>query len=1077
MAKMKRLLTQLFFFKTIGSKIAATMFTITALVLILSTSSYLMYDRVHVDTTSVSSYDIPNALISTSMRSETGDMRANILEYILGDQNKLVDFEKNKNEFLHFLATLKSETTLEKQTIKEIENLFDSFYTQSTTHIFSRFSPSSEAWARQRVQGLTDFTGTKLERLLDDLKQKKVESADLSTDYLDVLNTDLPSVRYYLELLDEAGDMVNNLILYIDGSIDAKRNFIQDSQSFEEYFALLKPLAKKTNEIISLNEVEALYSVLRDGGFEVFGRYNPKAKTEAIRASERIEQEIHVRLDSRLRDLASKANQKASSSLLDLRTITRENQVRLLFFVGLVILCCIILTYSAYRTITLPISELSASMRSLSEGDTKVRIRYFDRNDEVGSMAKAIEVFKKNIIARNLAEKQLLSEKERAEEASRAKANFLATMSHEIRTPMNGIIGMIDLIHGSNLNHDQKSMANTIRDSAFSLLNIINDILDFSKIEAGKLNLEHIEFSPFSVAEGVMDTLIPNAIEKNVEFELFTDPTITKNVIGDPVRLRQVLFNLVGNAIKFSSSEKRKGIVRLSVELINENPHSYKLLISVKDNGIGMDSTTVKGLFQAFSQAESSTTRRFGGTGLGLAICRNLIELMNGEIKVNSTPGAGSTFQLHLTFPCGKDSDPYQIINPASFNVCNLMTPGWHSDIVNIYLRALRIHFIDISASELASHNAVLLTHDKTLVIITDNYTLSKEQLIGFNFPIESARFLILEPNNNGHGFIDKYSFSIGLLPLKIASLIHGINVARGVESPVEQEQVDQPENKAASQIISQEEAEARGNLILIAEDNITNQDVIKRQLAKLGLQCRIANDGIEAEALYKKYNFGLVLTDCHMPNRDGYELTQVLRQLQQETEHRIPIIAFTANALVGEAEKCIQVGMDDYLSKPIEIVKLKEKMRKWLPSSKNIDPLYQEKATLEISTPEPPAPTQEFSAPYLEPDALANFFLNDKEDYLFALTDFRDLILPQLSALVSEVDQDFDLTIIKQLAHKLKSSSATIGAQKIATICGNLEACDSSDNTKANTLLGQLKEELPSCDSAVNQMIEEVQE
>ncbi|QDO82014.1 response regulator [Shewanella psychropiezotolerans] len=1049
---------------SIGSKVILSMVSISLLVLLLSASNFLINTRVKEGTTDVSTHEIPKAIAAINMLDEIGDMNANILEYALGEVDERNDFDRNQEEFTLYLTNLKQAQTIHDKRIDEIEDLFEIFHTTARVKVFNRYNPNNEEWARQRVKGLNAVTGHKLELLLDSLKESEIKDVGSQPELDEVIYDDLPGVRYYLELVDEAGDMVADLSEYVTGAYQAKESFVENAQNFEEYLTRLKPLEMKPEEISQLKEVEALYKVLRDGGFEVFQRYNSSNKTLAITAIDDLEHQIFARLERLLDEVSLDATEAANSELLGLREITAANQYLLITSLILVLLLCASIIYFSYRSITQPITKLSGTMKQLADGDTEVEVIYLERNDEVGYMAKAIDIFKINMIERNRVELELVSAKDNAEEASKAKASFLATMSHEIRTPMNGIIGMIDLLLTSNMNRDQRNMTNTIRDSAFSLLNIINDILDFSKIEAGKLELENINFSIAGLLESVVDTITPSADEKMVSLELYTDPSIPQHIIGDPVRIRQILFNLLGNAVKFSSNQDDNGLVRVSLKKHELTLDSVSFNIEVTDNGIGINPENLEGLFQPFTQAESSTTRRFGGTGLGLAICHNLITLMGGEITVTSTPDEGSSFNVFMSFPY-KDEQALPLENYRDILVIQDIKSSWLSQCIEEYFTAKKINIISVPYTKITDFIRDNHSPSMQTVMITDDFEYCEAQLMQhLNDKLRSSiRFLVLNQSSRGEGIFNEHSFAIAASPLKMSTLFYGFHVVLGRESPLEM--VAHESHKLERTHLPLEEAEDAGRLILVAEDNQTNQEVIKRQLNKLGYSCIIADDGIHAEELYADYQFAMVLTDCHMPKRDGYELAGVLRDIQAKSGTSVPIIAITANALVGESEKCIAAGMDDYLSKPVELIKLSKMLQKWLANSK--------KPATQRKTPRP-------GSSYLDPEVIRTIFADDMQDYTASLIDFLEISLPQIKTMAKE--REFGVSVIGELAHKLKSSAKMVGVTCIGVHCETIEmTAKQEDKDSARKLiqsqLDTLKKILPLIEDEIESLIKSHQD
>ncbi|HET6718817.1 MAG TPA: PAS domain S-box protein, partial [Rhodocyclaceae bacterium] len=427
-----------------------------------------------------------------------------------------------------------------------------------------------------------------------------------------------------------------------------------------------------------------------------------------------------------------------------------------------------------------------------------------------------------------------------AEESSRAKSAFLAAMSHELRTPMNGVVGMIDVLCQTELDADQREMMGTARESAFSLLGVIDDVLDFSKIEAGKLELERVPVSLAKVVEGVCETLLPIAHKKQVELIVFCDPRLPGWVLADPVRLRQVLFNLAGNAVKFSGSEAgRTGRVFIRADLLAATDERVKVSLQIADNGIGMDEAAVTRLFQPFTQAESSTTRRFGGTGLGLSICSRLVELMDGTIGVQSAPGEGSVFRVELDLPqvSGRavQSLPFKL---DDLEVVLLAGDTEMREILDRYLGDAGIHVLAArSADEAVRHADAAVADRSPLVIVIDDAggepalaTLG-DRLAG-RAAKGIVRYVVVQRGRRRKARgNDDSSVTLDANAMRRMSFLRAVAIAAGRASP-EQDTAPAELTMAVAAPVSVAEAERAGRLILIAEDNKTNQKVILRQLA-----------------------------------------------------------------------------------------------------------------------------------------------------------------------------------------------------------------------------------------------------
>jgi two-component system sensor histidine kinase/response regulator len=765
----------------------------------------------------------------------------------------------------------------------------------------------------------------------------------------------------------------------------------------------------------------------------------------------------------------------------------------------------VLLAQRVRRGIADPIAKLiNAAQKVSASQNYALRIAH-QRTDELGTLIDSFNGMLAQIEGRGAAlthhraelerqvsvrTEQLERAKNAAEAASRAKSAFLATMSHEIRTPMNGVLGMTEMLLRTDLTDVQRGYTNLVKQSGEHLLVIINDILDFSKIEAGKLTVEYINFNLWDLLDDIHTVYTPQAEAKGLAMHFDIANDIPVAICGDPNRLRQIMANLLGNAVKFTE----QGRVLATVRVASEDNGAVMLRFEVHDTGIGVARDARNRIFEAFSQADDSTTRKYGGTGLGLAISKQLVELMGGTIGVDNAPGGGSVFWFTVGFDKRR-------VDPDA--------PGDHQHTID-GLRVLLVDRDESSRVGLMRHLAAW--HVECDCAQDDDEALTRlQQAVRAGRPYDAAildmemehgsglllaasikadpatrasRLILLSPERLAADPVQRREAGVAyqlIKPARAADLFACLATPpRGLIAPAPRSGMATSPPRAVRPHVDADEPR-RVRRVLLAEDNPVNVEVAKAMLESLDLQVDCARNGQEALLAVRSGSYDCVLMDCQMPVMDGFAATAAIRREEAETKrgsgrgHVLPIIAITANALQGDREACLAAGMDDYLSKPFAQQELAAVIGRWmaLPLAASVHH--------DVAPPRLPAESVAVIQRGM-PDAVNRAALEkiralsaDRGDALVqkVIHAYVGDTPQQLRALHVAVDSN-DTGGVRRIAHTLKSASANVGAEALAALCKSMEHLGRTDTTQgADTLLADMEDEFQAVRHSLTALLE----
>ncbi len=704
-----------------------------------------------------------------------------------------------------------------------------------------------------------------------------------------------------------------------------------------------------------------------------------------------------------------------------------------------------------------PLVRLEHAASRLSHGDFSVELPPMQR-DEVGRLTKSFVTMRENLLH---TQEDLRKTAEEAHEANLAKSQFLSTMSHEIRTPMNGVLGMVQLLSMTDLNPEQKDYVDVVSQSGQSLMDIINDILDFSKLDSERMELEAIPFDLEVLGHEVMTQFAKGANDAGIELIHDYSPGCPRMIVGDPLRMRQVFVNLLGNALKFTKS----GFIRLGVGCEAQDGETASLLIEVQDTGIGIAPDYQERLFDSFTQADQTTSRKYGGTGLGLAICKRLVELMGGEIWVKSEAGIGTVFKMGIRFPINAESGPAP---GAGLEGVRILLVEPHAEHRRVLRGLLESRGVEVEAMDTLSLALPALVRSAASgrpfrIVVLDQQALGSDRGITCRIRqqegLAGIHLLVLRyfGGRDGSRMLEESGFDAYLNKPVISRSLYEV-IGRVLEQTPAR--VDAVRGQSVRKPGDSSGALGGGRRLLLVEDVPVNRKVASLMLEKAGFELEFAEDGEQAVAMWEPGKYALILMDCRMPNMDGYEATRLIRSREQGT--RDPIIALTANAGVEDRDRCREAGMDDIITKPFRTDDLLATLHRWIARDGGAD-------GGEANDRQENQEDSDMQA--VDPGVLETF----RRDMGEGFPEIMEAVHQNICDLIRQIEERLaggETGEITRLAHSIKSPAASIGAMELSRLARVMETdADSGDLSHIDDQLAALKREYRRVESCLEEM------